>query len=189
MKSYVDGYILASMPDEIEGFFDGSVVYVGQHDARGALGFVVNKPSEIPMPAILDQLGIPYNHAVASKIPVYAGGPVAPEKGFLLHQCESLRDGSDMPLKGCFATSSRKALERVSKETILTDFLFVLGYSGWSKGQLEGEIARNSWLYSEIDSSILFGSNAEEKWSRCMKKVGVRPSSLTEMGYRYRNRR
>lgn len=170
---------LIAMPSMEDPFFTRSVIYLCQHSADGALGIVINRPSELTMGDVLGQMGIEATDEAASQLPIFFGGPVHPERGFVIHEPAGQWDSS-MQVSGHIAlTTSRDILEAVAKGEGPHNILIALGYAGWGKGQLEKEILGNAWLNSPVTPSILFERPVRQRWKAAVEAMGVNVALLS----------
>ena len=173
-------HFLIAMPAMQEGFFAGTLTYICEHDENGALGLVVNRPISLTLAEMFSQINIPLHQPALGKMPVYVGGPVQVERGFVLHDTRqdwqsTLRINDRLAL-----TTSKDILEALGEGTGPDNFLVTLGYSGWEPGQLEHEINENTWLTVPATEDILFGLPAEERLAAAMALLGVNYSMLVE---------
>jgi putative transcriptional regulator len=172
-------HFLIAMPGMTDPFFARTVTYLCQHSPEGALGIIVNRPSELTLGDIMQQMEIEMRERSMGKIPVYFGGPVQPERGFVLH--EPVGDwNSTLQISTSIAlTTSRDILEAISQGKGPQKMLVALGYAGWGKGQLEREIVENSWLNAPADQSIIFEQPPAHRWKAAAELMGVDISLLT----------
>lgn len=173
-------HFLIAMPAIKEGFFAGALTYICEHNEKGALGIIVNRPISLTLGEMFDQISIPLHDARLVKMPVYFGGPVQTERGFVLHDTHgdwqsTLRINDSMAL-----TTSKDILSAVGEGNGANNLLIALGYSGWEQGQLEQEITQNTWLTVPADTRILFDLPPEERLAAAMALLGVEYSSLVE---------
>ncbi|MFI4939947.1 MAG: YqgE/AlgH family protein [Burkholderiales bacterium] len=179
----LSNHFLIAMPSMLDPIFGGSVVYLCEHNAGGALGVIINKPTDMTLDVLLDRIdltleiasdGIPLDHK-----PVMLGGPVQVERGFVLHtpigQFSSMMAVSD----DIVLTTSKDVLEAVAHGTGPAHILVSLGCAGWGAGQLEQEIVRNGWLTVRADPRIVFDLPIEERFGAAMRLLGVDPMMLT----------
>lgn len=164
---------LIAMPSMEDAFFTRTVTFMCQHNEDGALGIVINRPSDLTLGDILAQMNIEAHDPVASQLPVFFGGPVHPERGFVIHEPpghweSSMRISEDIAL-----TTSRDILEAVARGEGPHHLLIALGYAGWGKGQLEKEILGNAWLNTPTSRSILFERPANQRWKDAVEAMGV----------------
>lgn len=172
-------HFLIAMPGLTDPYFAKTVTYLCQHNDEGALGIIVNRPSELKLKEIFDQMDIEPVDPVIAQTPVYFGGPVQPERGFVLHDTSgpwesTLRIGDTLLL-----TTSRDILVAMGKGEGPPRALVSLGYAGWSPGQLEREIAENSWLNATADKSIIFEQPVANRWKAAAELMGIDISLLT----------
>jgi putative transcriptional regulator len=179
---------LIAMPSMADGNFAGAVVYMCEHTENGALGLVINRPIDIKLKNLFDKVDLHLDRDDLSERPVYFGGPVQTERGFVLH--ESLGDdgghySSTLKIPGGLEmTTSRDVLEALSHGAGPKKVFITLGYSGWSAGQLEEEISRNGWLTVDAASDIIFDTPVEQRYDKALSLLGVERSFLmSEAGH------
>ena len=164
------GKVLVASEDMGDPRFQETVIYLVDHDENGALGLVVNKPAAVgPIAALLDQLGIDadeYGFDVQSSVTLHYGGPVQPERGFILHSAEYEVDGTQHVSNGISLTLRPDVLIDIALGQGPRRSLIVFGYSGWGPSQLEGEIARGDWGIVDADPDLVLGTDHESKWER-----------------------
>jgi putative transcriptional regulator len=171
-------HFLIAMPSLEDEVFARSVVYLCEHSAKGALGLVINKPSDLPLSELFEKIDLSLNRADLSAQPVYHGGPVQTERGFVLH--EPLGDGGEpvyasslMIPGGLEMTTSRDVLEALSIGAGPSKVLVALGYSSWGEGQLESEIAENTWLTVEAQRQVIFDVPPEQRYDQALALLGL----------------
>lgn len=174
-------HFLIAMPAMVDANFSRSLIYVCEHNADGALGVIVNRPTEMTLAALFEQVDIPLETPDFARLPVYFGGPIQTDRGFVLHRPaghwqSSVKVGEDMGL-----TSSRDILLALSGVGEPHDFLLSLGYAGWTAGQLEWELSQNGWLTVQADPDILFSLPPEERLPAAMQLLGVDFANLSEV--------
>jgi putative transcriptional regulator len=153
--------------------FGESVTYICQHDAAGALGIVINKPTGVTLDEICTRMDIDISSGAHTSLPVLSGGPVEPARGFMLHDATHEYEGT-IPIDDSIRlTVSRDALEALARGDGPERVLFALGYAGWGQGQLEAELAANSWLSVQASARILFETPFEERWVAAAELIGV----------------
>ncbi|WP_077034189.1 YqgE/AlgH family protein [Pelomonas sp. KK5] len=174
---------LIAMPGMVDEAFAGSVVYMCEHNDKGALGLVINKPISLTLGNLFEKvdLSLPYDELAAR--PVYYGGPVQTERGFVLHERLDEEGGHynatlSVP-GGLEMTTSRDVLEALSNGAGPKRVIVTLGYSGWAAGQLEEEIGRNGWLTVDAAPEIIFDTPIEERYDRALALLGVDPRMLS----------
>ena len=172
---------LIAMPSMADPTFSGTVVYLCDHSERGALGLVINRPTDIDLEALFSRIDLKLEIEPLLHVPVYFGGPVQTERGFVLHDP---KDGntytSSMSVPGGLEmTTSKDVLEAVASGNGPERFLLTLGHAGWGAGQLEEEISKNGWLTVEADPKIVFDVPAEERLEAALALLGISLSMLS----------
>ncbi len=173
-------HFLIAMPAMADPYFSKTLTYICEHSARGAIGLVINKPIDITVGHLFEQVNIALDDDALRYDPVHFGGPVKVECGFVLHQPlgdwnSTLKVGTDIGM-----TTSKDILEAIAEGAGPSKVLVTLGYAGWGAGQLEEEIKLNGWLTVEADANLIFDLPAEEKLVAAMLKLGVRPEMLSD---------
>lgn len=166
-------HFLIAMPGLDDPNFFHTVTYICEHNAEGALGIVINRPSDITLGDMLTQLSLNPEPRLDSTISLFEGGPVQPEHGFLLHSPLGQWNTSLPVTEQIALTTSRDILEAIAKGAGPERFLVALGYAGWGPGQLEEEMAANAWLSGPATTEILFDTPAEERWQAAAALLGV----------------
>jgi putative transcriptional regulator len=179
--SYLSHHFLIAMPALHDPNFSRGVAYVCQHNEQGAMGILVNHPSDYSLGDVLGQMGIATGDAMVAAAPVLIGGPVQPERGFVLHDNEGQWDSSFVINERLCLTTSRDILAAVAEGRGPRRRLVALGYAGWSAGQLEHEMRENSWLAVAADEHVLFEVPMERRWEEAAKLVGVRIGEMTDL--------
>lgn len=175
---------LIAMPGMADEQFAGAVVYLCEHNDKGALGLVINKPTDINLQELFDKIDLPLDQAEVGGQPVYFGGPVQTERGFVLH--EPLAQGlaayhSTLHVPGGLAmTTSKDVLEAIAQGHGPHRVLITLGYSGWSAGQLEDELGRNGWLTVEAQPEVIFDTPISQRYDKALSLLGVDPRMLSQ---------
>lgn len=170
---------LIAMPAMADPNFAGSVVYVCEHTDKGALGLVINRPTELTLEGLFDKIDLKLEIAPWKDTPVYFGGPVQTERGFVLH-VPAGQYSSSLPVRDDIAlTTSKDVLEAVAGGTGPSKLLVTLGYSGWGAGQLESEVSANAWLTVDAQQSIIFDTPAEARQAAALRLLGVDPLQLS----------
>jgi len=165
---------LIAMPDMANPDFSHTVSYICEHNEEGAMGFVINRPMDITVGQLLEQTEIKYSPgSQSSHRPVFFGGPVERERGFVLHAGKPDWKASIPISKDISLTTSIDILEAIGQGDGPDDFLLVLGYAGWAGGQLEQEIMQNAWLSSPADTRLLFNENCADSWQQAASLIGV----------------
>lgn len=176
-------HFLIAMPGLEDAAFARSVVYLCEHSERGALGLIINKPTDITLKGLFDKVDLSLRREDLGREPVFQGGPVQTERGFVLHEPmpdegRSTTDGSayasTMVIPGGLAmTTSKDVLEALSTGAGPRRVLITLGYSSWGGGQLESELAENAWLTVAADLSVIFDTPAPERYDRALSLLGL----------------
>jgi putative transcriptional regulator len=181
---------LIAMPGMTDPNFAGSVIYLFEHTERGAMGLVINRPTEVDLASLFDKIELKLEIAPLLDRPVYFGGPVQIERGFVLHEPASdiVYSSSLVVPGGLTMTTSKDVLEAVASGSGPQKFLITLGYAGWSAGQLEEEISLNGWmnvpLSREQMSEIIFDTPSGSRYERTMRYLGFDASHLSgEVGH------
>jgi len=176
---------LIAMPGMVDENFAGSVIYLFEHTEKGAMGLVVNRPTEVDLASLFDKIELKLEIAPLLQQPVYFGGPVQTERGFVLHEPnpECAYSSSLVVPGGLTMTTSKDVLEAVSNGQGPKHFQMTLGYSGWSAGQLEEEIALNGWINVPLSRQdmveIIFNTPAGQRYERTMSHLGFDPAHLS----------
>ena len=176
---------LIAMPGMVDPNFAGSVIYLFEHTERGAMGLVVNRPTEVDLESLFDKIELKLEIAPLLKQPVYFGGPVQIERGFVLHEpiAQVLYRSSLAVPNGLTMTTSKDVLEAVAAGNGPSKFLMTLGYAGWSAGQLEEEITLNGWMNVPLSRQqmidIIFDTPSSQRYERTMSHLGFDPSHLS----------
>ena len=170
-------HFLIAMPGLSDRAFAKSVIYMCEHSDRGALGLIINKPSDINLKGLFEKVALPLHREDLIETVVFHGGPVQTERGFVLH--EPLMPGgqsvyaSTMTIPGGLEmTTSKDVLEALSTGAGPRKVLVSLGYSAWGEGQLESEISENSWLTVPADVAIIFDTPVEQRYDRALLLLG-----------------
>ncbi|HQZ30607.1 MAG TPA: YqgE/AlgH family protein [Arenimonas sp.] len=176
---FTDHFLIA-MPGLEDPNFHRSVTLVCQHDASGAMGIVINRMADYTLGELLDQLQLPTRDEQLAGRVIVAGGPVHPDRGFVLHD-DPREWSSTLHLgRGLAVTTSRDILAAMAQGDGPRNALVALGYAGWSAGQLEDELAQNSWLTVPADPAIVFDTPLEERWHAAARALGVDLSRLAD---------
>src|SRR5574337_635280 len=168
---------LIAMPGMADDTFAGAVVYLCEHTEQGALGLVINKPIDITLKNLFEKVELDLDSPVLAEQPVYFGGPVQTERGFVLHDHPGEAGSpynSTLSIPGGLAmTTSKDVLEALSSGHGPRRLLVTLGYSGWGAGQLEDELSRNGWLTVDASPEIIFDTPVEKRYERALSLLGI----------------
>ena len=173
-------HFLIAMPAMTDPFFAKSLTYICEHNDQGALGIVVNRPIDLTLGELFEQIKLPLGHSELGMLPVHFGGPVQTDRGFVLHDPVGQWQSTLAVNDRIGLTTSKDILEAVGEGHGPNNMLVTLGYAGWSQGQLEEELAQNAWLTVEATEEILFGLPAEERLAAAMALLGIDYASLSE---------
>ncbi|OZB04529.1 MAG: DUF179 domain-containing protein [Idiomarina sp. 34-48-12] len=175
----LQNHFLIAMPSMDDPYFARTVTYICEHNAEGAMGLIINQPVELSVEDLLEKLEIVIpEHNQRLDGPVYSGGPLARDRGFVLHSADQNWRSSVQISDDVVITTSKDILEAMGKGNMPSDYLLTLGYAGWEAGQLERELAENSWLTIPADSDILFHTPSKERWQKAVKKLGIQTWQL-----------
>ena len=173
-------HLLIAMPSLKEPMFEKTVVYICEHNSEGAVGLIINRPTEHHLSLVFDQLHIESIHQTIAQSPLLFGGPVQPERGFVLHRPiggwkSSVSFGEDVTV-----TTSNDIIRAIATNTGPKDVLVTLGYSGWGKNQLEQELITNAWLVCPFKAEIMFEVPFDLRWEYAGLSIGVKMHQLTD---------
>ena len=174
----LSNHFLIAMPSMLDPTFGGTVVYLCEHNEFGALGMVINKPTDLTMSDLFARLDLQPEIIPPIEKQVMFGGPVQDDRGFVLHSplgkfSSMLKVTDDIAF-----TTSKDVLEAVASGNGPQRLLVSIGYSGWSAGQLEQEISRNGWLTVEADPAVIFDLPIHERYFAAIKLLGIDPAML-----------
>ncbi|MEZ5958720.1 MAG: YqgE/AlgH family protein [Hyphomonadaceae bacterium] len=183
MSDTLTGKLLVAMPGIGDPRFDKTVIIMCAHDAEHAMGVVINKPKEdLTLSQVLGHLGLKTDGDAAERI-VLDGGPVRPDRGFVLHSEDfAAGEATQSVAPGVRLTATRDVLEAVAGDRAPANFVLALGCAGWSAGQLESELKHNAWLVVDYNDAIVFDATLDDKWDRAIRTLGFDPSQLSEAG-------
>ncbi len=190
-------HFLIAMPGLQDSGFTKSVVYLCEHSERGALGLIINKPSGLNLQRLFDKVDLPMQRQDLTNTPVFQGGPLQTERGFVLHETmHGTPSAGDTPSEesvyastmtipgGLEMTTSRDVLEAISTGAGPSRVLVSLGYSSWGGGQLESELADNSWLTVAADTAVIFDTPIEKRYDQALKLLGIEAWMLSPVAGR-----
>ncbi len=172
--------LLIALPSLADPAFARSVALICQHDGEGAMGLVINRPSEYTLGEVFEQMNILSDDEDLRARAVLSGGPVHPERGFVLHDGDRSWDSSLRIVPGLYVTTSRDVLEAIARGDGPPRSTIVLGCAGWGAGQLEQELADNSWLTAESDPELIFVLPLDTRWQAAAGKIGVDLRRMTD---------
>ena len=177
---FLANQLLIALPTLADSPFERSVALICQHDGEGAMGVVVNRPSEYTLGEVFQQMGIDSSDERLCAQAVLAGGPVHPERGFVLHDGSREWDSSLAVGDDLYVTTSRDILEAMARGEGPRRVTVALGCAGWGAGQLESELVDNSWLTAPADAELLFALPLAARWQAAAGRIGVDMSRLTD---------
>ncbi|NDJ56404.1 YqgE/AlgH family protein [Enterobacteriaceae bacterium 4M9] len=176
-------HFLIAMPSLQDPLFRRSVVYICEHNSDGAMGLIINKPLDsLTIEGVLEKLKItPENRDETIRLdkPVFVGGPLAEDRGFILHSPPNTFDSSICICDDTVITTSRDVLETLGTQKQPGNVLVALGYSSWEEGQLEQELLDNAWLTAPASPKILFNTPISERWREAAKLIGIDIFAMT----------
>lgn len=173
-KHTLENHFLIAMPTLLDPFFRRTVTYICEHSAEGAMGLIINHPIDINVGDLLSKIDIDTsgdNKAFPNS--VYSGGPVQTDRGFVLHSPQHGWNSSLQLSQQIMVTTSKDILEAIASNNSPEKFIITLGYSGWTAGQLEEELAQNSWLTIPADPDLLFDTPANQRWEKAAERLGI----------------
>lgn len=172
--------LLVAMPGMVSGSLADTVIYVCEHTDQGALGLVINRPTDLTVGNLLERIDLDLSLEIGpiENKPVLFGGPVQTDRGFVLH-APAGNYTSSITVGDLALTTSRDILQEVAQGQGPARLLITLGYAGWGAGQLESEMAQNAWLHVEGNEQILFDVPPEERYQAALDILGIHPAMLT----------
>ena len=175
------GKLLISSPEISDGVFDKSIILICEHDANGTMGFILNKPfTNVSLETIWTNIGYEKKNPYFTNEDVYIGGPLASNAMFVIHSPEYFIDKKTIKVsKEISVTGTKEITDDIQKGQGPRKAIFLLGYSGWTPGQLEDEIMRDSWFVSEKFQSLIFSVDYQTKWTDALFLIGIDPSNLS----------
>jgi putative transcriptional regulator len=174
------GHLLLAMPGMTDANFTQSVTLICLHTTEMAVGLIINRPTRLTLRELLDHLSLaPGTQEDTLRQPVYQGGPVQTERGFIVHSPDCTGESTQPINDGLSMSSSRDVLDAIARGRGPRRFLVALGYAGWESGQLEREIVDNAWLSSPADQDLIFDLPAEQRWQAAAQRIGVRLDRLS----------
>jgi putative transcriptional regulator len=182
--SYLERHMLIAMPGMVDQNFAGSVTLLCQHNDAGAIGITINRLSDYNLGEIFTQLKLECGDEAICGRPVLEGGPVAPDRGFVLHSPREGYESSMQVSDDIMVTTSRDVLADIAAGTGPGKFLVALGYAGWGGGQLEDEMLANAWLSVSADTDIVFDLPVPNRFDEALGRLGIKVDMLhTEAGH------
>ena len=175
---YLNQHLLIAMPGLEDPNFKRGVTLICQHNAEGALGLTINRDSGMSLGEIFSQMNIKCEDTSVATIPVLHGGPISPERGFVLHDGHpqnktDVWDSSIQLDNDLYLSTSRDILQDIAAGNGPENFMIALGYAGWQAGQLENDLRENSWLNTDADTDIIFNAPLSQRWRRALDALGI----------------
>jgi putative transcriptional regulator len=178
-ETYLNNQFIVAMPGLVDPIFFHTVTLVCQHTKEGALGIVVNRSAEMKLGEIFKQMEINVKSLDAAESPIFAGGPVQQDRGFVVHTTCGEWDMTLPVSEDISLTTSRDVIEAIAAGEGPKQYLVALGYAGWGEGQLEKEMLSNSWLNTPIAKQILFNTPLNQRWNAAASQIGININQLT----------
>ncbi|MEQ1438653.1 YqgE/AlgH family protein [Fontimonas sp. SYSU GA230001] len=175
--AFLKNQFLVAMPSLEDENFSHTVSLLCEHSDDGAIGLVINRPTELKLTEMMEQMELDHDQVDRDAL-VYWGGPVQPERGFVIHRDPGGWESCMSLGAGLYITTSRDILRAIGKGEGPSDYVVVLGYAGWGAGQLENEILHNAWLNAPLDEQILFRTPIQQRWQAATKLLGVDVTQL-----------
>ncbi len=173
------GHFLIAMPSLNDGFFNQAVTYICEHDEAGSFGLIINQQTDINLKQVIKEMKIESDETYDKEQSIFIGGPVDQGRGFILHRPTGNWSSSLMVNDNVALTTSKDILQAIANNEGPEDCIVALGYAGWAAGQLEQEMADNTWLSCPADEQIIFKTPVEERWKTAAKLIGVDLSLMT----------
>lgn len=171
----LQNHFLVAMPSLQDSFFERTVIYICEHDSKGAMGLIINRPLGVAVNQIMQQLEYQPSNIEYPELfeqDVLVGGPVNPERGFVLHSPQPYWSNSLALSDDLMLTTSKDILTAIGSKQSPQKLIVALGYAGWSQNQLEQELAENSWLTIPADTNIMFETPIEHRWEQATRSLG-----------------
>jgi putative transcriptional regulator len=182
--TYLTGQLLIAMPAMLDPNFHRTVTYICEHSEHGALGLVINRPLDIDLGEVLQQLSMTAHDPKLASQPILRGGPVQMDRGFVIHGSEHTWETTATVTDSIQVTTSQDILTSMAAGKGPTQAMVALGYAGWGAGQLEYEMTENTWLSAPATSQILFNTPFEDRWEDSAALLGIDLATLsTEAGH------
>lgn len=174
MEGSLSGQLLVAMPGLLDPNFSGTVSLICEHNSEGAIGFVINQPLEINLATVFEQIGIEVSDDSIGQQQVLSGGPVAVERGFVVHRADETEWQSSLKISSDICvTTSDDIIQAMAKGEAPSGATLILGYAGWGHGQLEQEILENSWLTLPATTEVVFDSDCDQRLKLATLSAGI----------------
>jgi putative transcriptional regulator len=172
-SEFLTNQFLIAMPALVDANFSQTVTFIWEHNDEGALGIIINRPLQMRLADVFEQLKMPADQSALGHQQVLQGGPVQTDRGFVVHHVGGAWEHSKQISSRIQVTTSPDILNAMAHGTGPSTALVALGYAGWSAGQLESEIAQNAWLTAPCDERILFDTPFEQRWRAAGRLLGI----------------
>lgn len=172
-------HLLIAMPSLTDPNFEKTVVYLCEHHEQGSVGLIINRPMRFPLSIVFEQLAIEPIRVELNRFPLLYGGPVQPERGFVIHKEAGGWRSSLFLQDEVTVTTSNDIIRAIAQDIGPKDVLVTLGYSAWSEHQLEKEVMENTWLVCPYKSEILYDVPFQERWEYAGSTIGVKMNQLS----------
>ena len=180
--SSLTNHFLIALPALQDQNFSRTVTYICEHSREGTMGIIINRPSTLALVDILHHMEIPETSDTPDEMPIYIGGPVQEDRGFLLHSPAKRWDSTLIISDDLAVTTSRDIVKALAKGEGPEQVFFALGYAGWRPGQLEQELQQDSWLFGPASREIIFHTQAEDRWEAAANLAGVDVNLISNIG-------
>ena len=171
--------LLIAMPSLVDVNFTKTVIYICEHHERSTVGLIINRPMPFPLGLVFDQLQIEPVHIESNRLPLLFGGPLQPERGFVIHRPEGAWRSSLSLQKDVTVTTSNDIIRAIAEDHGPKDVLVTLGYVGWGGEQLDKEILNNDWLICPYRSELLYDVPFDKRWEYAGLSIGVKMNQLS----------
>ncbi len=177
----LQNHLLIAMPSMQDPYFSRTVTYICEHNDKGAMGIIINQPTDMTIHELLTQVNSDMlEKEIDPATPVYAGGPVSAERGFILHTPQDIWKSSLLLSTDFMVTTSKDILESIGTEDEPDQYLICLGYAGWQAGQLEQELLENSWITIAAEKELIFDTPIRDRWQKATEKLGFSPWQMSD---------
>jgi putative transcriptional regulator len=176
---YLTNQFLVAMPAMTDANFAQTVTFIWEHNDDGALGIIINRPLQMRLAEVFEQLKLPMSPGVDGVQPVLQGGPVQTDRGFVVHHVGGDWEHTRRISSNIQVTTSPDILKAMALGTGPSTAIVALGYAGWGPGQLEGELTQNAWLTVPCDERILFDTPFEKRWQAAGRLLGIDVATIS----------
>ena len=180
IDQYLNDQMLIASPALQDPYFAKTVTLLCEQSAHSTVGLVINRPLNLTINNVLKQMKIEFNEKNVKNIPIMQGGPMQPERGFVIHSPKGSWESTIKASGGFFITTSRDILESLAKGTGPDIVMIVLGYTGWEPKQLMQEIIENSWINCPATKELIFDTSSPKKWHAALESIGANPIHITD---------